>query len=153
MQSRHHSNVPNLPEILIPSGDYDRLVEVADRAGQTTPQVAEYLGRELGRARIVPDQEFDPGAARVGSQVTYSDDRNGSRRTVTLVWPQEGDVERNHISVLTSVGAALLGLRAGQSIDWPAPLGGATTLTVVEVRNAGGPPAHVPDHRPPVTTA
>jgi regulator of nucleoside diphosphate kinase len=141
MRSRNQPSLPNLPEILIPASDYDRLVEVADRAGHTTPQVADYLGRELGRARIVPDQEFDSGAARVGSRVTYSDDQNGNRRTVTLVWPQEGDVERNRISVLTSVGAALLGLRAGQSIDWPAPLGGATTLTVVEVRNAGRPPA------------
>jgi regulator of nucleoside diphosphate kinase len=144
MQSCNRSGAPNLPEILIPSSDYDRLVEVADRAEHTTPQVAEYLGRELGRAQIVPDLEFDPGAARMGSLVTYCDDQNGNRRTVTLVWPQEGDVGRNRISVLTSVGAALLGLRAGQSIDWPAPLGGATTLTVVEVLNAGGPPAQAP---------
>jgi regulator of nucleoside diphosphate kinase len=65
---------------------------------------------------------------------------------VTLVWPQEADVEHNRISVLTSVGAALLGLRAGQSIDWPAPLGGARTLTVVRVRSSADAPEPAPQH-------
>jgi regulator of nucleoside diphosphate kinase len=146
MRNQNHSSDRNLPKILIPSSDYDRLVEVADRAGRETPQVAEYLERELGRAQVVPDQDFDPGAARVGSEVTYSDDQSGTRRAVTLVWPQEADVEHNRISVLTSVGAALLGLRAGQSIDWPAPLGGARTLTVVRVRSSADAPEPAPQH-------
>jgi regulator of nucleoside diphosphate kinase len=147
MRNNNHSSERNLPKIQIPSSDYDRLVEVADRAGQTAPQVAQYLERELGRAQIVPDQEFDPGTARVGSQVTYSDDQSADRRAVTLVWPQQADVERNRISVLTSVGAALLGLRAGQSIDGPAPLGDARTLTVVGVRNGGAAPGPEPEER------
>jgi regulator of nucleoside diphosphate kinase len=131
----------NLPKILIPASDYDRLADAADAAGNIAPQVADYLARELGRAQVVPDHDFDPAAARVGSRVTYSDDQSGERRTVTLAWPQDADFDRHRISVLTSIGAALLGLRAGQSIDWAAPLGGARTLTVAAVRNDDATPA------------
>lgn len=128
-----------LPAITIPAGDYDRLSALVDAAGHSAPQVSDYLARELERAHVVPEQEFDAHCARIGSQVTYRDDQSGRQRVVTLVWPQEADVERNRISVLTSIGAALLGMRPGQTIDWPAPVGGPRTLTVLTVRNGGAP--------------
>lgn len=128
-----------LPKIVIPAGDYDRLMDLAGSAERLAPDVADYLTRELVRAQIVPDQQFDAGVARVGSQVSYTDAQGGQQREVTLVWPQDADLNRNRISVLTSIGAALLGMRAGQSIDWPSPVGGARTLTVVDVRHAGAP--------------
>lgn len=131
-----------LPKIVIPAGDYDRLIDLAGAAERLAPDVADYLERELARAQIVPDQQFDAGVARVGAQVTYQDEQ-GRQREVTLVWPQDADVNRNRISVLTSIGAALLGLRAGQSIDWPSPVGGARTLTVMDVRVPA--PAPQPD--------
>lgn len=134
-----------LPKIIIPAGDYDRLMDLAGAAERLAPDVADYLSRELARAQIVPDQQFDAGVARVGSQVTYKD-QGGQQRVVSLVWPQDADLNRNRISVLTSIGAALLGMRAGQSIDWPSPVGGARTLTVVDVSHAGAPaPEPEPD--------
>lgn len=132
-----------LPKIVIPAGDYDRLMDLAGSAERLAPDVADYLTRELVRAQVVPDQQFEAGVARVGSQVTYSDQQNGQQRVVVLVWPQDADVNKNRISVLTSIGAALLGLRTGQSIEWPSPVGGARRLTVSDVRDAPGP---VPGH-------
>ena len=106
-----------LPQIVIPAGDYDRLMDLAGTAERIAPDVADYLSRELERAQIVPDQDFEPGVARVGSLVTY-EDQSGQQRAMTLVWPQEASLQDNRISVLTSIGAALLGLRAGR----PAPV-------------------------------
>ncbi len=123
-----------LPQIVIPAGDYDRLMDLAGTAERIAPDVADYLSRELERAQIVPDQDFEPGVARVGSLVTY-EDQSGQQRAMTLVWPQEASLQDNRISVLTSIGAALLGLRAGQSIEWPSPVGGARRLTVVTVQD------------------
>lgn len=130
-----------LPAILIPEGDFDRLMELADAAARSAPQVSDYLARELDRAHVVAEEEFAADCARIGSQVTYRDDQSGRERTVTLAWPQEADVGNGRISVLTSIGAALLGMRPGQRIDWPAPASGPCMLTVIEVRNAGAPPA------------
>lgn len=128
------SGAAMLPQIVIPAGDYDRLMDLAGTAERVAPDVADYLSRELERAQIVPDKDFEPGVARVGSLVTY-EDQSGQQRAVTLVWPQEASLQDNRISVLTSIGAALLGLRAGQSIEWPSPVGGARRLTVVTVQD------------------
>ena len=135
MRTDAHSKSRTLPGIIIAASDYDRLVDLAGATKQQAPQVASYLERELGRAEVVADDAFDRSVARVGSRVVYSDDQSGRRRTVTLAWPQDADVHRQRVSVLTSIGAALLGLRAKQSIDWAAPMGGTHTLTVVAVHN------------------
>jgi regulator of nucleoside diphosphate kinase len=135
MRTDSYSKAGDLPGIIIAASDYDRLVELADAARHEVPQVASYLERELVRASVVADSAFDRSVARLGSCVTYSDDQSGRERAVTLAWPREADVEHGRISVLTSIGAALLGMRAGQSIDWPVPGGGSRTLTVIAVHN------------------
>ncbi|HWL62068.1 MAG TPA: nucleoside diphosphate kinase regulator [Steroidobacteraceae bacterium] len=139
MELNLHSRAAALPEIIIPASEYDRLLSLAHAAARTSPLVAEYLDRELGRATVLPDESIGCDFARVGSHVTFRDDQTGRTRDVVLVWPHEADVTRDLISVLTSIGAALLGLRPGQSIDWPSPVGGPRTLTVIAVRNEGIP--------------
>ena len=134
----HHAQ--SLPDITIPASDYDRLVQLAT---VTQPHVVDYFDRELSRARVVPDAEFDSRSARVGSRVTYREEPSARVRTVTLAWPHEADLAWARISVLTSIGAALLGMRPSSSIDWPAPIGGMRRLTVLAVDNGGdaGPAA------------
>lgn len=133
MNNTIQADTRTLPGIILASSDYERLVDLASEPGRATPQVADYLTRELARAQVVSDESFGAQIARVGSRVTYTEDQGGRQREVTLVWPHDANVEQNRISVLTSIGAALLGLSAGQSIDWASPLGGVRTLTVVAV--------------------
>lgn len=140
MSHNPHRQAQSLPDIMIPASDYDRLVQLAT---VTQPHVADYFDRELSRARVVPDAEFDLRSARVGSRITYREEPSGRIRTVTLAWPQDADLAFGRISVLTSIGAALLGMRPSSSIDWPAPVGGLRRLTVLDVDNGGdsGPAA------------
>lgn len=125
-----------LPAIAIPASDYDRLADLANAA---QPALATYLRRELVRAAIIPDAQFDARTARIGSRITYRDQSSANTRTVTLVWPENADIGLNRISVLTSIGAALLGMRSQASIDWAAPLGGPRSLTVLSVDNDEDP--------------
>jgi len=135
--SRNDQQQPqSLPDITIPASDYDRLAQLAM---VTPPHVADYFDRELSRARVVPDAEFDLRSARIGSRVTYREEPFGRTRTVTLAWPHEADLAWGRISVLTSIGAALLGMSPSNSIDWPAPVGGPRRLTVLAVDNGGSP--------------
>jgi regulator of nucleoside diphosphate kinase len=53
-----------------------------------------------------------------------------------VVYPNDADIEAQRISVLTPIGAALIGLRPGQSIQWLMPGGGESSLTVLAVENA-----------------
>ena len=59
---------------------------------------------------------------------------------MTLVYPEEADMEKGRLSVLTPVGAALIGLKVGQSIRWRTRADEERTLTVREVtqRDGGG---------------
>jgi regulator of nucleoside diphosphate kinase len=125
------------PRIVITASDHARLMKLTETVLSRTASspVAEYLSDELSRAHIVPDADCADDVARMGSHVTYSDGATGRTRTVTFVYPEAADIDRNQISVLTPIGAALIGLSPNQSIDWPTPGGGSSTLTVIEVRN------------------
>jgi regulator of nucleoside diphosphate kinase len=54
-------------------------------------------------------------------------------QTVTLVLPGEADIAERKVSVLTPIGAALIGLAQGASIDWETRDGESRELTVLQV--------------------
>jgi regulator of nucleoside diphosphate kinase len=122
-----------LPPICIPAGDYRRLNALVDAAERTPTPILDYLIQELSRAEVVADDELSPHVVRIGSLVSYRDGENGRYRTVRVVWPLEADVTRDRISVLSPVGAALLGMSPGQSIAWPRLVGEPRVLTVMTV--------------------
>ncbi len=129
------TQLPTRPRIVIPASEHARLLALADAAEKRTPIVAEFLADELTRAEIVKDEEFDANIVRMGSLVTYVDEVTGRTRTVTLVYPDAADIDQNRISILTPIGAALIGLSPGQSITWPLPDGRVGSLKVLSVSN------------------
>lgn len=135
MRFIENSASTTLPAIVIPAGDYERLTRLAASLKRSAPQVFDYLTQELDRADIVTDNDCGRDVVRVGSMVTYSDGLGGRARTVQIVWPHEVDLNRSRISVLSLIGAALLGMRPAQSIEWPSPVGGPRALTVMNVYN------------------
>ena len=52
-----------------------------------------------------------------------------------LVYPRESDVAKSRLSVLTPVGAALIGVRVGESVTWETPSGELRQLTVISVKD------------------
>jgi transcription elongation GreA/GreB family factor len=69
----------------------------------------------------------------LGSVVTFVDESTGVRRRLQIVLPTDADIERSSLSIVSQVGAGLIGLSAGQSIDWPCPDGRPRTLRIVDV--------------------
>jgi regulator of nucleoside diphosphate kinase len=120
-----------LPEIIVGERDYNTLSALAAAASHRMPQVAESLLHELDRATVVDSDTVPPGIVRIGSSVTYLTD--AVERRVTLVMPSEADISAGRISVLTPIGAALLGLSTGQTIEWPARDGRLHHLQVLAV--------------------
>jgi regulator of nucleoside diphosphate kinase len=135
MQKLHVATSSLRPNIVIAASEYARLTALAERAVAQDSPVGEYLAEELVRAHVVPDEHCDFDIVRMGSQVTYRD-ASGKSRAVTVVYPNDADIEAQRISVLTPIGAALIGLRPGQSIQWLIPGGGESSLTVLAVENA-----------------
>src|SRR6185437_13961426 len=54
----------------------------------------------------------------IGSWVTYLTDWGAPRRTVQLVWPEDRTSDMAQVSVLSSLGAAMLGLRTGDQMPY-----------------------------------
>jgi regulator of nucleoside diphosphate kinase len=130
--------VSNPPWIVISEADHERLSRLAASAFDRSPDVAARLLGELDRAEVVSPDRLPPNVVAIGSTVEFMD-RGGGPRKVTLVYPGEADIARGRVSVLTPIGAALIGLSPGQSITWLGLDGQERWLTVLAVE----PPAEV----------
>lgn len=122
----------NDPALIIDAGLYPRLVALAEQARARMPDLAERLLTEIERADLRPAEKIPADVVTIGSEVTFND---GTRtQTVRVVLPKDADVASGRVSVVTPVGAALIGLRAGQSIEWTMPNGVTRLLEVVDVK-------------------
>lgn len=122
-----------LPGIVLADAEHASLTSLASEAENRLPGVGEALLAELERAEIVAESELPPNVARMGSQVLYRSD-DGQEREVTLVYPAKADIAEGRISVMTPIGAALIGMKEGASIKWTARDGREHRLTVLRVR-------------------
>lgn len=129
---RQQADGSRLPKIVVTDRDYDRLSMLADAALDGMPEVAEELLRELERARVVSERLVKPSVVRMGSTLTYGTDEGGDR-SVTLVYPAQADISVGKVSIMTPIGAALIGLSEGQSISWMTRSGKRQVLTVKSV--------------------
>lgn len=127
------------PAIATIRSDHERLSRLAESYIGSSPEVAEELLAELDRARIVENGRISASVVRMGSTLRFTSDLGEDRR-VTLVFPGEADIAEGRISVLTPIGAALIGLSVGQSIDWTARDGRIHRLTVETVEVSDSAP-------------
>jgi len=122
----------SVPQIVVSNADYERLTDLANASQVRLPEVAEELLAEMDRARVVDDTKVPRDVVRMGSTVTFKSD-DGHVRTLKLVYPADESLDEHRISVMTPVGAALIGLAVGQSISWTARDGKHHRLTVTKV--------------------
>ncbi|WIY53533.1 nucleoside diphosphate kinase regulator [Devosia sp. YIM 151766] len=120
------------PAIVVGKADHAKLNELASAGLDRMPEVADRLLGELDRARVVEDKKVPEDVARMGSRVTYRTN-SGQEQTVTLVYPADANIDEGKISVMTPIGAALIGLRKSQSITWRDRADKRHMLTVLEV--------------------
>ena len=116
----------SVPGIVVSKADYERLTDLASASLERLPEVAQELLDEMERAKMPHD------VVRMGSTATFTSD-DGHTRTLKLVWPVDESLDEHRISVMTPVGAALIGLAVGQSISWTARDGKHHRLTVTKV--------------------
>ena len=122
------------PIIHVIDSEADALYELAMSIEERSPDVAGKLCEELDRADVVAAEDLPPDVVTMDSEVEFVDERSGGRRKVQLVWPRDANMDENRLSVLTLVGAGLIGMRAGSAIDWPDRSGRERCLRIVDVR-------------------
>lgn len=121
------------PQIHMIDTEAERLSELALNIETAMPQVSDLLLRETTRARLHRPASMPADVVTMGTEVEYRDEASGVTRTVTLAWPQDADIAAGRISILTPIGAGLIGLREGQQILWPDRDGRERNLTIVRV--------------------
>lgn len=118
-----------LPDILINSDDYNRVLLLAERASETMPYVSAYLERELSRADIC--DPWDPAGVSMGQRVMFRIDDEPQTRLGRLTYPNRPIGERGNVPILGPVGAALIGMHRNSTIEWIDD-GKVRTLTVLD---------------------
>lgn len=122
------------PAIAIPVSDHERLGALADSLTRRNPTLADQLFAELERADVLADDAAN-AVVRMGSMLEYRTE-SGDVRTVQLVFPGDEDIAKGRISVLTPIGVALIGLSAGDTMEWVTPDGRSRKLTVTRIEPA-----------------
>lgn len=140
MNSRHgrarandETKAEQRPPIVLTTADRDKLLAlIRELPVSARSRAAEFLREEVERADVATDDVSPSSVVRMGSDVKFIDHDDGWRiHRAKLVFP-EAERGTRSVSVLSSIGSALIGLGPGQSICWSDP-GGERGLTVLEV--------------------
>ena len=122
--------------IWLTAQDYNRLrMLLADLTRQSRGMQAgvQTLEEILDLARIVNPERVPGNVVTMNSRVLFDDVRTGEQGTVTIVYPADVDPASGKISVLSPVGAALLGESEGTEVELPLPHGGLRRIRISNV--------------------
>ncbi len=119
--------VPLLKRELAESGD--PLIQAALRA---TTREAGVVRHALATATSLEEEPHDPTVIELGDTVTVRRSGSAQRERFTLVGELEARLDESWISIRSPLGSALLGRRAGESVDAKTP-GGVVTYEVLAI--------------------
>jgi regulator of nucleoside diphosphate kinase len=120
--------------IQVTADDAERLRRLIRSAGSGDERDRPYLAAlkaELDRATVTSPDQLSPDVVTMNSRVRLRD----GRRTwiMTLVFPEDADPEEGRISVLAPLGAAILGCRVGQRVEFRVPGGDWRACDILSV--------------------
>ena len=119
-----------LRSVLVGERDYNRIQAVLKSADPTQESL---LYAEIDAANVVPDAELPNDVVTMHSVITFIDLESERESTFHLVYPHEVEGNPKRVSILAPIGAALIGLKVGESIEWPLPNNKRKMLKVVSV--------------------
>lgn len=121
------------PPVYVAEADYERL---SDLSRMFHTPGAEFLADELERAIVVGPRKAPRDFVRLGSRVTWRDETSGRTHTAEIVGPDAADIDLDRLSVISPVGAALIGLRPGAALAWAMPDGRPRAVRIESVSAA-----------------
>ena len=121
------------PPIHLLASESDLVAALALRSEHRQPVVSAMLLEEIERAELHDLDTMPPGHARLNSYVHFVDEKTQNVREVQLVLPAQANISEGRVSILTPMGAALYGLAAGHTIQWPDLNGKVRPIRVVAV--------------------
>lgn len=98
------------------------------------------LAEVLAAADVVHGPDIGSSVVTMYSRVEIEDTQAQARRVVAVCYPQDAEPARGFISVLSPLGAGLIGMREGDTVRWNTPAGAweARVLSVLFQPEASG---------------
>jgi len=121
------------PPIHLLASESDMIATLALQSEHRQPVVAAMLLEEIERAELHDSDTMPAGHAGLNSFVSFVDGKTRQMREVQLVLPADANIALGRVSILTPMGAALYGLAAGYSIEWPDLQGSYRRIEIVRV--------------------
>lgn len=90
------------------------------------------LKKDLATATMVDPEEISADVVTINSEVRISGPSLDGSTVVKLVFPQEAGMAQGSVSLLAPLGAALLGRRTGDKVDYVAP-GGEVEVEILGI--------------------
>ncbi|WP_428419028.1 GreA/GreB family elongation factor [Methylibium sp.] len=87
----------------------------------------------LDTCTVVPSRQVRPDVVTMYSQVLLQDRASGLRSRLTLCYPADAEPAAGFVSVLSPVGASLLGHAAGGVARWCTPTGEERAAEVLDI--------------------
>jgi regulator of nucleoside diphosphate kinase len=122
--------------IWLTAQDYNRLRHLLaelTRQSRGMQVGLETLEEILDLARVVQPEKVPGNVVTMNSRVLFEDVSTREEGTVTIVYPADADASSGKISVLSPVGAALLGESEGQEVELPLPHGQTRRIRINSV--------------------
>jgi len=134
MAQAHTTRGAKKPPIHLSEADYDVIADLALAMQKRAPDLSQLILDEINRAKVHANGAVPKDVVTLGSEVSFLDDSTGEERRLQLVLPQNADIQADRISVMTPVGAGLIGMSVGREISWPTPDGRPRILRILEVK-------------------
>lgn len=120
------------PQIILSKQDLNRLETMLDNQPKLTPTMMQ-LEDELARAEVVAPENVPVNMVSMNARVSLTIAPSKTASEITLVYPHEFKGEKGQVNIVAPIGAAILGLAEGQSIEWPQPDGQMMKVTIEKV--------------------
>jgi regulator of nucleoside diphosphate kinase len=99
--------------------DYKQLHQMVQVQHQhARPYEVDGLSSELKRARILPSRDIPADVITMNSIVQIKETKSAADMEITIVYPQDANLQKRWISVLAPVGTAILGCQVGDEVEW-----------------------------------
>lgn len=124
-----------MAQIIISALDYERIkrsIENAKDRKSINSKEAENLLKELSTAKIVKPKEIPKDVITMNSVVKITFVNNNSHIELKLVYPDQADMKKYHLSIFSPIATALLGYKVGDVIDWIVP-SGPTSIKIDDI--------------------
>ncbi|HRR35097.1 MAG TPA: nucleoside diphosphate kinase regulator [Kiritimatiellia bacterium] len=113
-------------KLYVTQNDFKKLQELLEGGGTVHDRDRKdlsALAEELKKATIVTPDTLPANVVTMNSRLRLMDLDTRKPFEMTVVFPQDADVDTGKVSVISPVGTAVLGYAEGDTIEWSVPAG------------------------------